>query len=119
MVRMDISISIERGSMELIFISAGLGGGIVRGLTGYVKYLSSYKGVKFQWAYFGIMVGLSGIIGGIAGWLINGVLAEGTMNTFYAFLAGYAGGDFMENAFRIVFKQPTVFKVPEVLVPRK
>lgn len=105
--------------MNIGFIAAGLFGGIVRGLAGYVKYLSSYKGVKFNWIYFLLMTGLSGIIGGVAGWLINGVLETGTMNVFYAFLAGYAGGDFMENAFRIIFKQPTIFKVPEVLIPRE
>ncbi len=37
------------------------------------------------------------------------------MNQFYAFIAGYAGGDFLENGFRIIFKQPTLFKLPEVL----
>jgi hypothetical protein len=37
------------------------------------------------------------------------------MNKFYALLAGYAGGDFLENGFRVIFKQPTMFKLPEVL----
>jgi hypothetical protein len=42
-------------------------------------------------------------------------MEPGAMNQFYAFLAGYAGGDFLENAFKIVFKKPTLFKMPEIL----
>jgi hypothetical protein len=98
--------------MNLTFLLGGLLGGIVRGLVGYVKYISSYKGVKFQWLYFSVMVGLSGIIGLFAGWVAQGILAA-EMNLI--FMAGYAGGDFMENTFKIVFKKPTLFKVPEVL----
>lgn len=101
--------------MSVAFIIAGLLGGVVRGLVGYVKYLSSYKGVKFDWKYFLLMSGLSGLIGGISGYIFNGIMEPGAMNQFYAFLAGYAGGDFMENAFKIVFKKPTLFKLPEVL----
>jgi uncharacterized membrane protein YfcA len=101
--------------MYLQFIAAGILGGIVRGLTGYVKYLPSYKGVKFDWRYFTLMVGASGVIGGIAGWVMNSVMEAEAMNAVYAFLAGYAGGDFIENAFKIIFKKPTLFKIPEVL----
>lgn len=101
--------------MFLSYVLAGIGGGFVRGLTGYFKYLSSYKGVKFDWRYFGLMLLLSGLIGGIAGWVITGILVNEAMNGFYAFLAGYAGGDFFENAFKIIFRKPTLFKLPEVL----
>jgi membrane associated rhomboid family serine protease len=101
--------------MRFEFIIAGLLGGVVRGLVGYVKYLSSYKGVKFDWKYFVLMAGLSGLVGGISGYIFNGIMEPGAMNQFYAFLAGYAGGDFLENAFKIVFKKPTLFKMPEIL----
>lgn len=101
--------------MNLIFVLMGLLGGLVRGLVGYTKYLTSYKGVKFNWIYFAVTVGVSGLVGGISGWIFNGIMGKDAMNQFYAFIAGYAGGDFLENSFRIVFKQPTLFKLPEVL----
>lgn len=105
----------ERDNMNLMFVVMGLLGGAVRGLTGYTKYLASYKKVKFEWQYFTLMVLLSGFIGGIAGWMIEGIMEGTKMNNFYAFLAGYAGGDFFENAFKIIFKKPTLFILPEVL----
>lgn len=101
--------------MNLVFVLMGLLGGLVRGLVGYTKYLTAYKGVKFNWMYFAITVGISGLVGGICGWVFNGIMGPEAMNQFYAFIAGYAGGDFLENSFRIIFKKPTLFKLPEVL----
>lgn len=101
--------------MSYIFLLMGLAGGIIRGLVGFTKYLTSYKGVKFNWIYFLVTVGVSGLVGGISGWIFNGIMGADAMNQFYAFLAGYAGGDFLENSFRIIFKKPTIFKLPEVL----
>ena len=101
--------------MIVFYVLAGIGGGVVRGLAGYFKYLTAYKGVKFDVRYFLLTVGLAGVIGGIAGVIIEGVLVDGSMNVYYAMLAGYAGGDFFENAFKIVFKKPMLFKLPEVL----
>lgn len=98
-----------------IYVLAGIGGGLVRGLAGYVKYLTAYKGVKFDWKYFAVTVSLSGFIGGIAGVIANGVLVDTGMNVYYAMLAGYAGGDFFENSFKIIFKKPMLFKMPEIL----
>lgn len=101
--------------MNGIFILMGLLGGVLRGLVGFTKYLTSYKGVKFNWIYFLVTIGVSGLVGGVSGWIFNGIMGADAMNQFYAFLAGYAGGDFLENSFRIVFKKPTLFKLPEVL----
>lgn len=100
---------------SFVYVLAGIGGGVVRGLAGYFKYLTAYKEVKFDVRYFCITVGLAGLIGGIAGVIANGVLVDSGMNIYYAVLAGYAGGDFLENAFKIVFKKPMLFKMPEVL----
>jgi hypothetical protein len=106
--------------MEMSLLFAGFCGGVIRGLVGYLKYQFSYKNVKFQWQYFLLMVGISGVIGVSAGWLIRGVLVEGeTINAFYAFLAGYAGGDFIENAFKIIVKKPSLFKLPEIIKASK
>lgn len=101
--------------MNLIFVLMGLLGGMLRGLVGFTKYLTSYKGVKFNWIYFTITVVVSGMVGGVSGWIFNGIMGADAMNQFYAFIAGYAGGDFLENSFRIIFRQPTLFKLPEVL----
>ncbi len=102
--------------MSLSLLLAGLVGGIIRGLVGYVKYHFNYKGVKFVWGYFLLMVGISGIVGMSAGWLVKGIMAEGqTVNVFYAFLAGYAGGDFIDNAFKIIFNKTSLFKLPELV----
>jgi zinc transporter ZupT len=101
--------------MNLTYVFFGLMGGIIRGLVGFTKYLTSYKGVKFNWVYFAITVGVSGLVGGISGWIFNGIMGKDAMNQFYAFIAGYAGGDFLENSFRVLFKQPTMFKLPQIL----
>ena len=58
---------------------------------------------------------LAGFIGGIAGVIANGVLADSSANVYYAVLAGYAGGDFFENAFKIISKKPMLFKLPDIL----
>ncbi len=55
--------------MNGLYIVMGLLGGATRGLVGYTKYLTAYKGVKFNWLYFGITVGISGLVGGISGWI--------------------------------------------------
>ncbi len=101
--------------MNLSYIIMGLLGGILRGLVGYTKYLTAYKKVKFNLLYFSITIGISALVGGISGYLFENIMAGMVMNNFYAFIAGYAGGDFIENAFRIIFKKPTLFKLPEVL----
>lgn len=101
--------------MNITFVLMGLLGGLVRGLVGYTKYLTSYKGVKFNWLYFGVTVGIAGLVGGISGYIFNGIMSDLAMNNFYSFIAGYAGGDFLENSFRVIFRKPTMFKLPEIL----
>jgi hypothetical protein len=99
--------------MELTLLIAGFGGVVIRGLVGYLKYQFAYKSVPFKWQYFLMMTLLSGIIGLAAGWLVGGILNDATkVNVFYTFLAGYAGGDFIENAYKIIFKKESIFKLP-------
>jgi hypothetical protein len=99
--------------MELSLLIAGFAGGITRGLVGYLKYHFNYKNVKFNWGYFLLMVLVSGLVGIAAGWLVGGILADTTrINQFYVFLAGYAGGDFIDNAFKTIFKKDTIFSLP-------
>jgi len=76
-----------------LYIIAGFVGGIARGLSSVMK--KRKKGVmgKFNYSYFFTTVFFSGILGGIAG-----ALAESGWKT--AFLAGYAGIDFIENLYK-------------------
>lgn len=97
--------------MELSLLIAGFAGGLVRGLVGYLKYHFNYKNVKFHWGYFSLMVVVSGVVGGAAGWAIQGVIT-GDVNVFYCFLAGYAGGDFLDNAYKTIFKKDSLFTLP-------
>lgn len=96
---------------------AGFAGGVIRGLVGFIKHQYSYKNVTFRWWYFLLMVVLSGIVGLSAGWVVKAVVElDGTLaiTKFYAFVAGYAGGDFIENVYKIILKKPSIYTVPEL-----
>ena len=82
---------------------AGLTGGVIRGLTGYIKYSLSYKNVKFNPLYFSFIIILSGLIGLVVGYAFD-------TSFVIALVAGYAGGDFLENMYKILTKQPNVLK---------
>lgn len=76
-----------------IYVIAGFVGGIARGLSSFLKNRKTGKAVKFNYGYFFSTVFISGILGGIAG-----ALSESNWKT--AFLAGYAGIDFIENLYK-------------------
>lgn len=76
-----------------IYIIAGFVGGVARGLSSFLKNLKKDSKMKFNYPYFFTTVFFSGILGGIAG-----ALAENGWKT--AFLAGYAGIDFLENMYK-------------------
>lgn len=87
---------------------AGFAGGAVRGLSGWVRSWPG-KGSGFDWIYFSVTVGVSGLVGLAAAYAANGsgIPFFGTMvNPPIALIIGYAGGDFIENVFRIIFKKP-------------
>jgi len=95
----------------LIFI-AGFGGGALRGLVGFIKHQFAYKNVKFQLTYFLAMMFLSGVVG-----LLAAVVVKETGITFLgldyfspalAFIVGYAGGDFLENIYKIIVKKSSL-----------
>lgn len=83
---------------------AGFAGGMLRGLVGFVKYQYSYKEVKFNLYYFLMMMSISGVIG-----LVTSTLAYPDVT--FAFLAGYAGGDFVENMYKIATGKTTLWDV--------
>jgi hypothetical protein len=95
--------------MYLSLLAAGFGGGMVRGLLGFIKHQYSYKNVGFDLPYFFVMSFLSGIIGVLvavavasAGFNIQGVEY---VSPGLAFIIGYAGGDFMESLYKIILEK--------------
>ena len=97
--------------MEVVFI-AGFGGGMVRGLVGFIKHQYSYKEVKFELPYFISMMTLSGIIGLIAAFSIKelgvSILGTESLSPAMALIIGYAGGDFIENTYKIILKKSSL-----------
>jgi len=96
-----------------IFFLAGFLGGAIRGVIGIVKYALSYKDVKIKWLYFGSLSAVSGLIGMTAAWIIQdmGVGFEGvkSLSPALALIVGYAGGDFLDNIFKVLMKKPILF----------
>lgn len=90
------------GSLILI---AAFGGGAVRGLTGFIKHQYSYKNVGFDLPYFLTMMFISGMVGVLCAAVFN-------VNASLAFIIGYAGGDFIENVYKIIAKKPSLYKLP-------
>jgi hypothetical protein len=103
--------------MNLSFFGAGLIGGLLRGGMGLFKYTTSYKDVKIRPYYFGGMVILTGVIGWVSAWVARDALRIfldlETVPVSFALIAGYAGGDFIENIFKIALKEPNLFEVGE------
>jgi len=95
----------------LIFIAA-FGGGFFRGLVGYVKHQFSYKNVPFNLKYFLGMMFVSGIIGMVATIAIKelGFTLFGQFTPALAFIIGYAGGDFIENIYKIIIKKSNLYE---------
>jgi hypothetical protein len=93
--------------MIFSIILASFGGGILRGLVGFTKHQFSYKDVKFRPYYFLGTVLISGIIGLVSALAIKEV-GFTLLNQFtpaLAFIVGYAGGDFLENLYKIIIKK--------------
>ncbi len=97
------------------FLIAGLFGGLLRGGVGLVKYITSYKDVEIRPYYFLGTVALSGVIGYIGAWVAKDVsqlfLEIETLPLSFAVVIGYAGGDFLENIFKIAIKNPNLFEI--------
>jgi len=92
-------------------VVAAFGGGILRGLVGFIKYQFSYKEVKFRPYYFLGMMLLSGIVGTVATLAIKeiGFTLLGSFTPALAFIIGYAGGDFIENIYKIIIKKSSFY----------
>ena len=104
-------------SIYLSILIAGFAGGIIRGLVGFIKHQFSYKNVGFNLPYFLGMMFISGIIGLLSAIAIKELgltfLGLDYFSPALAFIVGYAGGDFLENIYKIIIKEPTIYKLPE------
>jgi hypothetical protein len=98
--------------MYFEILIAGFGGGALRGLVGFLKHQFSYKNVKFELNYFLAMIFISGIIGLISATAIRelGFTLFGTFTSPLAFVVGYAGGDFIENIYKIIIKKSSLYE---------
>jgi hypothetical protein len=95
----------------IIVFAAAFAGGILRGLVGFIKYQFSYKEVKFRPYYFLGMMFVSGVIGAVASLAIKeiGFTLLGSFTPALAFIIGYAGGDFIENIYKIIIKKSSFY----------
>jgi len=97
----------------LTILAAGLGGGLTRGLVGYIKYNANSKTFKFNLLYFLLIMFLSSIVGLLTAAAVNGLdLSFNEVKVFtpaLAFVVGYAGGDFIENVYKILAKKTTIY----------
>jgi len=98
--------------MYTYIIIAAFGGGFFRGLVGFIKHQFSYKNVPFKLNYFLGMMFVSGIIGLVTATAMKelGLTLFGAFTPALAFVIGYAGGDFVENIYKIIIKKSNLFE---------
>lgn len=100
---------------ESSLLIAGLTGGMLRAVVGYIKARSATKkNQTFSPVYFLATVLASGAIGYLTVWVFYD-LREYILGSFpftpaIAAVLGYAGGDIMENIYKIFTKRLTLFE---------
>jgi len=96
----------------ILIIIASFGGGLIRGLVGFIKHQFSYKNVPFQFNYFIGMMLVSGFIGITTAFAIKelGFTLFGQFTPALAFIIAYAGGDFIENIYKIIIKKSSLYE---------
>lgn len=92
--------------MYFSILIAGFGGGALRGLVGFLKHQFAYKNVEFKLNYFLTTMFLSGIVGMLSAMAIKeagfSLAGQNYINPALFFIIGYAGGDFLENIYKII-----------------
>ncbi len=105
--------------MYISILVAGFGGGVIRGLVGFVKHQFSYKNVGFKVPYFLAMMFISGAIGFLTALAVHELgmtfLGLEYVSPAIALIIGYAGGDFLENIYKIIIKKPSFYSFPSEL----
>jgi len=98
--------------MYIYLLFAGFGGGAVRGLVGFIKHQYGYKNVPFDLKYFLAMSFVSGVVGALSAIAVSetgiGFLGQ-SFTPAMAFIIGYAGGDFLENIYKILIKKSSLY----------
>ena len=93
----------------LSLLIAGFGGGVVRGLIGFLKNQYSYKNTGFNIPYFFVMMFLSGVVGVLTAVAVKysfiSLEGVGYVSPSIAFIVGYAGGDFLEGVYKILLSK--------------
>lgn len=96
------------------FFITGFLGGVFRGIIGIIKYSTSYKDVEIRPWYFAGTVVATGLVGLTTAWIIQdlGVQLLGVekLTPAVGALVGYAGGDLLENVYKILLKKDSLFK---------
>ena len=102
----------------MTFFILGFIGGIIRGSMGIIKHKQSYSNVKIDQKYLITTLAISGAIGFASAWALKdlGVMFAGaeTLPLSLALIVGYAGGDFLENIFKIITKNEDIFKIGKI-----
>src|SRR3989344_7924988 len=97
----------------LLILIAGFGGGEIRGLVGFTKHQYKFKNVGFNLPYFIGMMFISGVVGLLTAIAFNesgiSIKGIGVINPGIAFIIGYAGGDFIENVYKIINKKTNLY----------
>lgn len=99
--------------MYISILIASFGGGVIRGLVGFIKHQYSYKNVGFNLPYFLGMAFLSGMVGLLSVVAVKeiGLTLLGSFTPALAFIIGYAGGDFIENIYKIIVKKSSLYPI--------
>jgi hypothetical protein len=91
----------------------GFLGGAMRGLVGFLKHKYSYKEVSFSLPSFLSTVALAGFVGVVTALVVRELgltfLGSPFLTPAMALIVGYAGGDFIENIWKIITKNPEMY----------
>ncbi len=102
----------------MTFFIFGFLGGAIRGGLGVIKHKQSYSNTQIDQKYLITTVSVSGLIGLASAWVLQdmGVMFAGaeTLPLSLALVVGYAGGDFLENIFKIITKNEDIFKIGKI-----
>lgn len=93
---------------------AGALGGLLRGLVGFLKHQLAYKNVEFNIKYILMTMALSAFVGITVTWAIVesnlNIPVLNQVNPAIAMIIGYAGGDLIENLYKIMVGKDSIYK---------
>jgi hypothetical protein len=101
--------------MYLSILIFGFVGGALRGIVGFIKYQFAYKSVKFKPWYYLLLTGLSGLVGLLVAWTVLELKILARFPNSLAVVVGYAGGDLLENLYKIILGKASIYSLPEDL----